>query len=39
MDFCSECDNMYYIKLNDEENELVYYCRKCGNVDNNQTKN
>jgi hypothetical protein len=30
---------MYYIKLNEEENELVYYCRKCGNVDNNQTKN
>jgi hypothetical protein len=30
---------MYYIKLNDEENELVYYCRNCGNVDNSPTEN
>ena len=39
MNFCSNCDNMYYIKLNDEENELVYYCRNCGNVDNSPTEN
>lgn len=39
MNFCSNCDNMYYIKLNDEENELVYYCRNCGNVDTTQTEN
>ena len=34
MDFCSNCDNMYYIKLeNDECDKIVYYCRNCGNVD------
>ena len=39
MNFCSNCDNMYYIKLNEEENELVYYCRNCGNVDDSPTEN
>lgn len=39
MNFCTNCDNMYYIKLNEEENELVYYCRNCGNVDNSPTEN
>jgi len=39
MNFCSNCDNMYYIKLNDDENELVYYCRNCGNVDDSPTEN
>jgi DNA-directed RNA polymerase subunit M/transcription elongation factor TFIIS len=32
--FCSNCDNMYYIRINsDNPNSLVYYCRKCGNED------
>ena len=39
MNFCSNCDNMYYIKLNEDENELIYYCRNCGNVDNSPTEN
>ena len=39
MNFCANCDNMYYIKLNDDENELVYYCRNCGNVDDSPTEN
>lgn len=39
MNFCSNCDNMYYIKLNEEENELVYYCRNCGTVDDSPTEN
>ena len=31
MHFCTNCDNMYYIKLGGPEaNELVYYCRNCG---------
>ena len=31
MNFCSECDNMYYYKLQSENsNSLVYYCRNCG---------
>ena len=34
MHFCSNCSNMYYIRINsDNPNKLVYYCRKCGNED------
>lgn len=34
MHFCSNCSNMYYIRINAEDpNVLVYYCRKCGNED------
>jgi len=34
MHFCSECSNMYYIRINaDDPNKLVYYCRKCGHED------
>ena len=34
MHFCSNCSNMYYIRINsDNPNQLVYYCRKCGNED------
>ena len=34
MHFCSNCQNMYYIRINsDNPNSLVYYCRKCGNED------
>ena len=36
MKFCDKCDNMFYIKLND--NSLEYYCRKCGNVDKTITQ-
>jgi len=39
MNFCSNCDNMYYIKLNEEEDQLIYYCRNCGNVDDSPTEN
>lgn len=32
MHFCNKCDNMYYIKLeNDDCDNIVYYCRNCGN--------
>ena len=32
MHFCEKCDNMYYIKLDkDNEMNLIYYCRNCGN--------
>lgn len=32
MHFCQKCDNMYYLKLNDDDvNKLIYYCRHCGN--------
>ena len=35
MQFCKQCSNMYYIRLKEEQsNALVYYCRKCGDVEN-----
>ena len=38
MHFCNKCDNMYYIQISsEEENKLVYYCRNCGNEDNQLT--
>ena len=34
MHFCEKCDNMYYIRLADEDgNKLIYYCRNCGHED------
>jgi len=36
MFFCSNCQNMYYIRINEgDPNKLVYYCRQCGNEDTN----
>jgi len=32
MHFCIKCDNMYYLKLNNDES-LIYYCRTCGYED------
>ena len=38
MKFCGICDNMYYVGINEKNhNELSYYCRNCGNVDENVT--
>ena len=35
MHFCSTCQNMYYIRIDSENtNQLIYYCRNCGNEDN-----
>ncbi len=34
MEFCTVCQNMYYIRLTGEdEDKLIYYCRKCGHED------
>jgi DNA-directed RNA polymerase subunit M/transcription elongation factor TFIIS len=34
MHFCKNCENMYYIRLKDEDSDsLIYYCRKCGHED------
>lgn len=34
MKFCTTCDNMYYISINEQNgNKLTYYCRNCGHVD------
>ena len=34
MKFCTECQNMYYISIDEANtNNLTYYCRFCGNKD------
>jgi DNA-directed RNA polymerase subunit M/transcription elongation factor TFIIS len=34
MKFCSTCDNMFYVKINESDpNSLQYYCRKCGEIE------
>jgi len=36
MHFCSQCENMYYVRLSGEnKDKLTYYCRKCGHEDDN----
>ena len=36
MHFCNNCENMYYIRINeDDPNKLVYYCRNCGDENTN----
>ncbi len=36
MNFCSNCNNMYYIRISSENaNTLQYYCRKCGQEEKN----
>lgn len=40
MKFCTQCQNMYYITINGEKpEELSYYCRNCGNQDNDIVSN
>ena len=36
MHFCTQCSNMYYIRLTDT-NGIVYYCRNCGHEDDTIT--
>jgi DNA-directed RNA polymerase subunit M/transcription elongation factor TFIIS len=34
MKFCTECQNMYYISIDENNsNNLTYYCRFCGHKD------
>lgn len=38
MHFCSQCSNMYYIRIDSEDtNKLVYYCRHCGHEETELT--
>tara|TARA_B100000902_G_C27247997_1_gene883662 strand:+ start:818 stop:1183 length:366 start_codon:yes stop_codon:yes gene_type:complete len=41
MNFCKKCDNMYYLKISndDGDDKLVHYCRNCGHENNNLTEN
>ena len=35
MHFCKVCDNMYYLSIDkDDDNNIIYYCKKCGDTDN-----
>ncbi len=39
MKFCTKCDNMYYITIDDKNNDqLIYYCRFCGHKDEQLTE-
>ena len=32
MHFCDKCQNMFYIRLNeDSQDSIIYYCKNCGN--------
>jgi DNA-directed RNA polymerase subunit M/transcription elongation factor TFIIS len=31
MEFCEKCDNMYYMMIGQADDQLMYYCRFCGN--------
>jgi len=38
--FCSVCSNMYYIRINSEDQDkLEYYCRLCGDIKDYFDKN
>ena len=38
MKFCTNCDNMLYIGINENDsNKLIYYCRSCGNKEDTIT--
>ncbi len=40
MHFCVNCNNMYYIRLSEEDpNSIVYYCRNCGHENKNISLN
>ena len=39
MHFCKVCGNMYYLKISEEDsNKIMYFCRKCGDKDDNIIK-
>ena len=39
MKFCSQCQNMCYLSIDDtNSNELLYYCRVCGHKDTHLTQ-
>ena len=38
MHFCTECSNMYYLKVKENDaNSLIYYCRNCGHENDTLT--
>ena len=42
MNFCKKCENMYYLKIDIDDNEktkLIHYCRNCGDENNSFNEN
>ena len=40
MKFCTGCNNMYYIQISEDNgNNIIYYCRNCGNKKETQNFN
>lgn len=39
MKFCTDCDNMLYLRLHADSNKIIYYCRNCGNTYDETDKN
>ena len=37
MKFCKNCENMYYIKVSEDGNNLNLYCRNCGDTETEVT--
>jgi len=38
MNFCKQCDNLYYTKIQDEnQNKLILYCKQCGDENSELT--
>ena len=38
MHFCEKCQNMYYLKIGEDDgSKLIYYCRNCGYEDSTLT--
>jgi len=38
MKFCKVCENIYYLKISDDDDKsLNYYCRKCGDTQKQET--
>jgi len=33
MRFCPVCENMYYVRLTEDDSNLIHYCRHCGHED------
>lgn len=39
MNFCTVCDNMYYINIDEVNNSIYHFCKKCGTKDDSNINN
>lgn len=35
MQFCPQCNNMFYLHINEKDESIFHFCRNCGTVDYN----